>query len=474
MLERVRQSKLAVSEYCYTDLSHAFLMHAQDRFGAQHRYLSCRLLDIEKDPLGQGFGVGEFDVVVAANVLHATRDIRTAVNHAKRLLRRGGLLVLNELSTAGSVFAHLTFGLTEGWWRFEDAPLRFAGSPALAHKAGGACCRAKGSCRSTSPRRPTMRPGNRLSLRSAMARCGWSGRWRRKTSRRLRVRPVSCRGVRWVIALRSRRAPRRGAAGHVTQQIISALAESMRLERGVTVETDRAFADYGVDSILGVSLIARLNRALSLKLPTTSLFEHRSVAGLAAHILAEYGAQLAPAWSAVRRGGRCGWRCGRVVHSAPRGSSTLVQQPLSTAASAAHGGIAVVGMSSGFSQSTDRARSGAIWPRAMMVVSPMSAGICRPRSEVAGVRGAAGRDYDLFDPGFFNISGREAQYMDLQQRFVLMECWRALEDAGYSGDAVQGRRCGVCVGCSNSDYAEQFGVGAEASLRRRCGATAPR
>ena len=132
VLERLKQSGIAVGEYCYTDLSRAFLMHAQDRFGAQHPYLSCRLLDIEKDPQGQGFAVGEFDVVVAANVLHATRDIRSTLLHAKRLLRRGGLLVLKELSSAGGLFAHLTFGLTEGWWRFEDAPLRLSGSPALA------------------------------------------------------------------------------------------------------------------------------------------------------------------------------------------------------------------------------------------------------------------------------------------------------------------------------------------------------
>jgi polyketide synthase PksR len=44
---------------------------------------------------------------------------------------------------------------------------------------------------------------------------------------------------------------------------------------------------------------------------------------------------------------------------------------------------------------------------------------------------------------FFHISGREATYMDPQQRLFLEESWKALEDAGYAGDSVRGRECGV-------------------------------
>ena len=38
-----------------------------------------------------------------------------------------------------------------------------------------------------------------------------------------------------------------------------------------------------------------------------------------------------------------------------------------------------------------------------------------------------------FDPAFFNLSPREADHMDPQQRLFLMEAWRALEDAYRSG-----------------------------------------
>src|SRR6185312_7731553 len=71
-------------------------------------------------------------------------------------------------------------------------------------------------------------------------------------------------------------------------------------------------------------------------------------------------------------------------------------------------------------------------------------------------RGGFLRDIDQFDPLFFNISGLEATYMDPQQRLFLQEAWSALEDAGYVGESIDGRLCGVYVGCSGGDYAQLF------------------
>lgn len=41
------------------------------------------------------------------------------------------------------------------------------------------------------------------------------------------------------------------------------------------------------------------------------------------------------------------------------------------------------------------------------------------------------KDFDKFDPLFFNISPSEAERMDPQERLFLEECWKALEDSGY-------------------------------------------
>jgi microcystin synthetase protein McyG len=109
-------------EYVFTDVSPLFLTQARERY-RDRPWIRPQLLDIERDPLAQGFAPGEFDVVIAANVLHATRDLRGALRHSRSLLARGGVLVLLE-ATAPLGLLDLIFGLTDGWWRFTDEDLR--------------------------------------------------------------------------------------------------------------------------------------------------------------------------------------------------------------------------------------------------------------------------------------------------------------------------------------------------------------
>ena len=61
-------------------------------------------------------------------------------------------------------------------------------------------------------------------------------------------------------------------------------------------------------------------------------------------------------------------------------------------------------------------------------------------------------DEDKFDALFFNISPREAERMDPQQRLFLEESWKALEDAGYHSGNLNKEKCGVFVGVGQGDY----------------------
>jgi acyl transferase domain-containing protein/acyl-CoA synthetase (AMP-forming)/AMP-acid ligase II/SAM-dependent methyltransferase/acyl carrier protein len=110
------------AEFVFTDVSSAFLARAQEKFAAFPSF-QYRLLDLDKDLKGQGFAGGQFDLIVAANVLHATRDIRRSLQQAHRLLAPGGLLFLLE-STERHRLLDIIFGLTEGWWGFTDTELR--------------------------------------------------------------------------------------------------------------------------------------------------------------------------------------------------------------------------------------------------------------------------------------------------------------------------------------------------------------
>jgi acyl transferase domain-containing protein/acyl carrier protein len=109
-------------EYLFTDISPSFINKARERFG-RLPFMRFDVLDIERDPTTQGYGAGQFDVVVAANVLHATRDLRQSLDHVQTLLRAGGVLVLLE-GTNRVRWVDLIFGLTEGWWRFSDTDVR--------------------------------------------------------------------------------------------------------------------------------------------------------------------------------------------------------------------------------------------------------------------------------------------------------------------------------------------------------------
>lgn len=57
----------AFASYTFTDVSHGFLKSAEDRFQG-FRNISYSILDISKDPQGQGFEPASFDIIIAANV----------------------------------------------------------------------------------------------------------------------------------------------------------------------------------------------------------------------------------------------------------------------------------------------------------------------------------------------------------------------------------------------------------------------
>jgi microcystin synthetase protein McyG len=111
-----------VPEYWFTDVSPVFLEQARESFAA-YDFVRYGVLDLEDEPEAQGFQPGQFHLVVATNVLHATRDLAQTLARLRRLLKPGGLLMLQE-SLAPLCWLDLTFGLTDGWWLFGDHDLR--------------------------------------------------------------------------------------------------------------------------------------------------------------------------------------------------------------------------------------------------------------------------------------------------------------------------------------------------------------
>jgi len=111
------------TEYFFTDLSYMFMVKAQDRFGSDYPFLEFKTLDITKDLEEQGIDPHSFDIVIASDVLHATPSIKETLSNVHKLLAPKGILTMLEV-TQSPWYPDLIFGLTEGWWMFEDYELR--------------------------------------------------------------------------------------------------------------------------------------------------------------------------------------------------------------------------------------------------------------------------------------------------------------------------------------------------------------
>ena len=106
-------------DYTYTDISAGFFADAEARFDQADAPIEYRVLDIEKEPAAQGYGAHAYDLVIAANVLHATQYLDQTLAHCRELLAPAGQLVALE-NQRGRGWMDLIFGQLDGWWRFAD------------------------------------------------------------------------------------------------------------------------------------------------------------------------------------------------------------------------------------------------------------------------------------------------------------------------------------------------------------------
>ncbi|MEN3316494.1 MAG: hypothetical protein V7605_2728 [Acidimicrobiaceae bacterium] len=107
------------SAYTFTDLSAHFTQSVTADLGTES--VRAVVVDIEKGLAGQGIAPGSFDLVIGANVVHATADIASTIGHLTAALAPGGRLVLVEI-TRPLLWLDVVFGVTDGWWRFADSP----------------------------------------------------------------------------------------------------------------------------------------------------------------------------------------------------------------------------------------------------------------------------------------------------------------------------------------------------------------
>ena len=483
-----------IGEYCYTDISRAFLQHGERCFAADHPYFTTRILDISQAVDDSNPAAVGYDIVIATNVLHATANMRRTLAHAKAMLRGGGLLALNELNRKTTA-ATVTFGLLDGWWLYEDEPLRIPGSPLLADDSWTELLCSEGF------KQVSLRINHGVTLGQQIITAHSDGLVLQDMGQ-----PAPATPARQLenndSMLNDHHASQTGQcediAGKLQQLIIDALANTLKADaQSIALRTP--FSDYGVDSILGVGFVKHLSHQLGIKLNSAVLFEQSTVAKLRDYLLNTYGESIKRMLAEpidVRSAAAVANDTSKVQPPAVAAAAVTMSPVMaialggadrptaidaapsahSAASTAASGRIAVIGMSGQFPgadhvdelwdnllaghNSVQELPEHYLDPRAYSADKQPGKSYCK----WAGIL----KDRDCFDPLFFNLTPHEAESMTPHQRLVMQESWKALEDAGYNPMTLAGRAISVYVGAEPGGYHhDSFTGGSEAIVASR-------
>ncbi|QUW85253.1 SDR family NAD(P)-dependent oxidoreductase [Streptomyces mirabilis] len=213
--------------------------------------------------------------------------------------------------------------------------------------------------------------------------------------------------------------------------LASAVAEAAGLAPSA-VDPERPIAEFGLGSRQLVTLAAELSGRIGRPVEPSLVFDHPTIAALAAAVLGE----------------------GPVGAAAPVPAAAPVRGDED---------IAVISMGCHYPGGADDPE--ALW---RLLASGEDAitevpagrwdtrGLYDPDPEAPGkaytLRGGFLSDIDRFDAPFFGISPREAAAMDPQQRLLLATAWETIERAGIVPDTLNGSSTGVYIGLYDSGY----------------------
>lgn len=99
----------ARTRYMFTDIGAYFVSKARQKF-SQYPFVDFSTLNVDMSPQEQGFGSHCYDIVIAVNMLHVTRNMDSSLQHARSLLAPGGLLLIWEITRCAPDF-DVTYGL---------------------------------------------------------------------------------------------------------------------------------------------------------------------------------------------------------------------------------------------------------------------------------------------------------------------------------------------------------------------------
>ncbi|HEU4625135.1 MAG TPA: beta-ketoacyl synthase N-terminal-like domain-containing protein [Steroidobacteraceae bacterium] len=299
--------------YVFTDVGKLFLVQARKKF-SEHKFLEYAVLNIEQSPAEQGFAEHAFDVVVAADVLHATSDLAKTLQHVRSLLAPGGVLVMLE-ATDDPIWLDVSIGLVRGWQKFAD-PMREK-QPLLKPEQWSSLlleCGFDAVEAFPSANARTAQLGHHVIIAKPQGSAATSSA---RASGRLVDAELALAAEDRASDTTPLRSQLDAAPPHVQMEMLIALvsgevAAVLGLDAAHHPAPEQRLMDFGVDSLMAVELRNRLARRLALtrKLTATLIFDYPTVSAIAKHLATdvlryapharEEDSRSAPAPAAVR------------------------------------------------------------------------------------------------------------------------------------------------------------------------------
>jgi polyketide synthase PksM len=469
IFEKLKTHKDKIKEYCYTDISKAFLIHAEEKYGKENPYLSYQIYDVEKSHKGQGIEKAGYDIVIAANVLHATRNIRQTLSNAKALMKNNGILILNELA-ANSLFFHLTFGLLEGWWLSEDSELRIPGSPILSPETW---CQLLEHERFTSIWFPAE---NLHDLGHQIIVAKSDGIIRQKNHL---IQPKAKKeSAKPDLLLQETK--------HATEKVNSLIPDSennndLLREKSTEhikriigevlkvpvqeIDSTTPLEQYGMDSIMVNQCINSLRKIFE-NISSTLFFEYQTVDELVTYFMQTQKKNLIKLTGLTEPVAKQ-----KVIDQKPKGLPVKNRKKIQKIKQIRtvkqdkkkNRDIAIIGLSGCYPQAESMDQFWNNLKEGKNCITEIPKNRWDWKKYFDEEKGKTGfmytrwggfiDDIDKFDPLFFNISPVEAESMDPQERMFLKTAYSCIQDAGYTPQNLsKNGKVGVFVGVMNNNY----------------------
>ncbi|MBR1734597.1 MAG: methyltransferase [Alphaproteobacteria bacterium] len=484
--------------YDFTDVSLSFLNKAKGKFGS-YKFIDYSIFDVSSKDNKKL--LTKYDIIIATNVIHATPDLRISLRNIYDRLEENGIFVLNEITSIQN-FATVVFGLTDGWWLYND-PYRIENSPLVAvnnwqilinssgmsflGKYGGDDQQVMVATKKVQKERKLSVVTARSLIRSTIANVMLMN----ETEIEDDV-PFQEYGIDSIISLelikplkevygylpatllfeyptvsalanyldknfektsseedellpnRNENSAHADTAIDVKKLIKSTIANVMLMNEA-EIEDDVPFQEYGIDSIISLELIKPLKEVYGY-LPATLLFEYPTVSALTEYLKENF--------SKIK---------GKATTSDSSSLSlTGPQNHIVQDDNFREDDIAIIGLACNF----PRARSVEEFADNLMRGIDCTSDIPSDRWKLDGflkldsplnggsytTKGAFIDDVYSFDNVFFNLTPNEAIKMDPQERLFLQNSFHLIQDAGYSLEDLKETKTGVYVGVMNSPY----------------------